>query len=97
MKDLMNTQPGIFVSAFGIGLSGAAMPGTVLAATISSATYWGFCAGPLVALCKRFITNPALQNMIRVCAVLLIGFGVYFAVSGVARLRRPATAESAPS
>ncbi|MEW6358877.1 MAG: LysE family transporter [Planctomycetota bacterium] len=214
----MNTRLGVFVSAFGIGLSGAMMPGAVLAATISSATYWGFWAGPLVvlghgilelalvigvvlglarlldhkgvfavigigggaallwmgagmmanaasvslqvdparppdwlirhpiaaglalsaanpyfifwwatigltyitrsrllgpagttsffaghilsdlvwysfislgiALGKRFISDTALQNMIRVCAALLIGFGIYFAVSGVMKLRR---------
>jgi len=220
----MNTKGGIFVSAFGIGLSGAMMPGPVLAATISAATYRGFWAGPLVvlghgilelllvaavvlglgrvlerrdvfaaigviggaallwmgagmmadaanitlhvdpertpdwlirhpiaaglvlsaanpyftfwwatigltyitrtrvlgraatatfctghilsdlvwysfislgiALGTRFITDAALQNMIRVCAVLLIGFGVYFAVSGVMKLRRkPEAAE----
>jgi len=46
----MQTRPGIFVSAFGIGLSGAVMPGTVLVATIGAATYWGFLAGPLIVL-----------------------------------------------
>jgi threonine/homoserine/homoserine lactone efflux protein len=40
----------IFVTSFGIGLSGALMPGPVLTVTIAEATRRGFWAGPLIVL-----------------------------------------------
>ncbi|OGP83788.1 MAG: hypothetical protein A2Z08_02735 [Deltaproteobacteria bacterium RBG_16_54_11] len=40
----------IFVTSFGVGLSGALMPGPVLTVTIAEATRRGFWAGPLIVL-----------------------------------------------
>jgi threonine/homoserine/homoserine lactone efflux protein len=40
----------IFVTSFGVGLSGALMPGPVLTVTIAEATKRGFWAGPLIVL-----------------------------------------------
>lgn len=41
-----------------------------------------------VALGAHLISDRTLQGMIRVCSVVLIAFGVYFAGSGVLHLRR---------
>jgi threonine/homoserine/homoserine lactone efflux protein len=40
----------IFASSFGVGFSGAIMPGPVLTVTIAEATRRGFWAGPLIVL-----------------------------------------------
>jgi threonine/homoserine/homoserine lactone efflux protein len=40
--------PAIFIISFGVGLSGALMPGPMLTATINEAYREGFIAGPLV-------------------------------------------------
>ncbi|MGI5879152.1 MAG: LysE family transporter [Syntrophomonadaceae bacterium] len=40
----------LFVTAFGVGLSGAMMPGPLLTATIVSTARHGFMAGPLIVL-----------------------------------------------
>ena len=46
----MDTLPQIFITSFLVGLSGALMPGPVLAVTISHATRRGFIVGPLIVL-----------------------------------------------
>lgn len=40
----------LFITAFGVGLSGAMMPGPLLTATIVSTARHGFMAGPLIVL-----------------------------------------------
>lgn len=40
----------LFITAFGVGLSGAMMPGPLLTATIVSTARHGFIAGPLIVL-----------------------------------------------
>jgi threonine/homoserine/homoserine lactone efflux protein len=48
----------IFVTSFGVGLSGALMPGPVLTVTIAEATKKGFWAGPLIVLGHGIIEFP---------------------------------------
>jgi len=62
------TLAGILGSSFLIGLSGAMMPGPVLAYTISSSSRRGFWAGPLVVLGHGILEAPLF-------ILLVIGVG----------------------
>lgn len=59
---------GLFVTSFVIGLSGAVMPGTVLAVTILHSARLGFKAGPLVIL-----GHAILEGSLVVALVLGLG------------------------
>ncbi len=58
---------GIFVSAFFVGLSGAAAPGPLLVYGIAAAARRGFIAGPLIA---------AGHALVELLIVIVLGFGL---------------------
>jgi threonine/homoserine/homoserine lactone efflux protein len=59
---------GLFATSFAVALSGAVMPGTVLAVTITHSTRLGFKAGPLVIL-----GHAILEGTLVVALVLGLG------------------------
>ncbi|MFH1057500.1 MAG: LysE family transporter [Pseudomonadota bacterium] len=59
---------GMFVTSFVVGLSGAVMPGTVLAVTITHSTRLGFKAGPLIILGHAILEGSLV-------AALALGLG----------------------
>jgi threonine/homoserine/homoserine lactone efflux protein len=72
----MGTLPQIFITSFLVGLSGALMPGPVLAITISHATRRGFIVGPLIVL------GHAVLELTLVVGVIL-GLGQYLVLDSV--------------
>ncbi|KPL18939.1 MAG: hypothetical protein AMJ92_05530 [candidate division Zixibacteria bacterium SM23_81] len=72
----MDTLPQIFLTSFLVGLSGALMPGPVLAVTISHATRRGFIVGPLIVL------GHAILELALVVGVIL-GLGQYLVLDPV--------------
>src|SRR5690606_24287419 len=80
---------GIAAAAFGIGLSGAVMPGPVTSVTLAAAGRWGAAAGPLVTLghgivegllvlalalgAGRFLELPAVTGTISVLGAAVLG------------------------
>jgi threonine/homoserine/homoserine lactone efflux protein len=70
----------IFVSSFIIGLSGAMIPGPLLAVTIRHASIRGFSAG------RGGFTDRAYRGVVGACAVFLVFFALTFGYLGVSRL-----------
>ncbi len=66
--------PGIFISAFIVGLSGAMMPGPLLTYNINATLHKGFIAGPLL------IVGHALLELILIVLIIL-GFNKLLANS----------------
>jgi threonine/homoserine/homoserine lactone efflux protein len=66
----------IFITSFLVGLSGAMMPGPVLAVTVSHATHRGFIVGPLIVL------GHAILELVLVIGVIL-GLGQYLTLEPV--------------
>lgn len=81
---------GIAAAAFGIGLSGAVMPGPVTSVTLAAAGRWGAAAGPLVTLghgivegllvlalalgAGRFLELPAVTGTISVLGAAVLAW-----------------------
>lgn len=94
----MNNLPGIFVTSFLIGLSGALMPGPVLTVTISQVASKGFWAGPLIVLghgiLELFLVAGVALGLGRILTlgpvigtIALLG-GVFLVYMGIDLLRR---------
>lgn len=70
MIELMIILSGVFVTSFIVGLSGALMPGPLLAVTIKETPVRGFWAGPLI------IAGHGILELLLI-VLLLLGLGTY--------------------
>lgn len=70
MIELMIILSGVFVTSFIVGLSGALMPGPLLAVTIKETPVRGFWAGPLI------VTGHGILELLLI-VLLLFGLGTY--------------------
>ncbi|MBU0516019.1 MAG: LysE family translocator, partial [Proteobacteria bacterium] len=52
---------------------------------LSDLVWFSFVSG-LVAGGRRFLNRPLYQGLVGVCAVVLIGFGIYFLIHGIGLL-----------
>lgn len=77
---------GLLFTSFVIGLSGAVMPGPVLASTVSHAARQGVKAGPLVVLGHAVLEAALLIALVLGLGPLLTRAGVAGAVGGVGAL-----------
>lgn len=77
---------GLWFTSFVIGLSGAVMPGPVLAVTVSHVARQGVIAGPLVVLGHAILEAALLVALVLGLGPLLIRSGVAGVVGGVGAL-----------
>ena len=70
MVELVIVLSGVFVTSFIIGLSGALMPGPLLAVTIKETPVRGFWAGPLI------VAGHGILELLLII-LLLLGLGTY--------------------
>ena len=74
---------GLFISSFIIGLSGAVMPGPVLAVTINHAARRGAKAGPLIVLGHALLEGPLVLALALGLGALIARPGVSGVIGGV--------------
>ncbi|BEQ15381.1 LysE family transporter [Desulfoferula mesophila] len=77
---------GLLFTSFVIGLSGAVMPGPVLASTVSHAARQGMKAGPLVVLGHAILEAALLIALVLGLGPLLTRSGVAGAIGGIGAL-----------
>ncbi len=91
-KEPMNSVAGIAITSFLVGLSGAMMPGPVLTVTIGETAArlrpddWYGSMSLALAMGRRLLTDRTYRGLVTTCAVLLLGFSLYFGDAGVHHL-----------